>query len=165
MKSFNVVAKPIHYFDVFVPNFSTVNTWVLEIDYFQYKLMAKPSFLLRSDDTEIFIDNNIIIETEVSEMLDLPIEIKSESRIDTEALRKYIYSSEVLKDVPIHLKNKVNAEISSKEPISTTIKSKLTIEMEEPIVAELIKLYEIDDLAWEDLDGKALEEIYYKTTI
>ena len=97
-------------------------------------------------------------------MLNLPIEIKSESRIDTEALRKYIYSSEVLKDVPIRLKNKVNAEISSKEPISTTMKSKLTIEIE-PTVAELIKLYEIDDLAWEDLDEKALEEIYYKTTI
>ena len=163
MKSFNVVAKPIHYFDVFVPNFSTVNTWVLEIDYFQYKLIAKPFILLRSDDTEIFIKDTII-ETEVSEMLDLPIEIKSESRIDTEALRKYIYSSEVLKDTPIRLKNKVNAEISSKEPISTTMKSKLTIEIE-PTVAELIKLYEIDDLAWEDLDGKALEEIYYKTTI
>ena len=163
MKSFNVVAKPIHYFDVFVPNFSTVNTLVLEIDYFQYKLIAKPFVLLRSDDTEIFIKDTII-ETEVSEMLDLPIEIKSESRIDTETLCKYIYSSEVLKDVPIRLKNKVNAEISSKEPISTTMKSKLTIEIE-PTVAELIKLYEIDDLAWEDLDGKALEEIYYKTTI
>ena len=163
MKSFNVVAKPIHYFDVFVPNFSTVDTWVLEIDYFQYKLIAKPFVLLRSDDTEIFIKDTII-ETEMSEMLDLPIEIKSESRIDTEALRKYIYSSEVLKDVPIRSKNKVNAEISSKEPISTTMKSKLTIEIE-PTVAELIKLYEIDDLAWEDLDGKALEEIYYKTTI
>ena len=164
MKSFNVVAKPIHYFDVFVPNFSTVDTWVLEIDYFQYNLMAKPFVLLRSDNIEIFT-NDTIIETEMFEMLDLPIEIKSESRIDTEALRKYIYSSEVLKDIPIRLKNKVNAEISSKEPISTTMKSKLTIEMEEPIVAELIKLYEIDDLAWEDLDGKALEEIYYKTTI
>ena len=163
MKSFNVVAKPIHYFDVFVPNFSTVDTWVLEIDYFQYKLMAKPSVLLRSDDTEIFI-NDTTIETEVSEMLDLPIEIKSESRIDTEALRKYIYSSEVLKDVPIRSKNKANAEISSKEPISTTMKSKLAIEIE-PTVAELIKLYEIDDLAWGDLDEKALEEIYYKTTI
>ena len=164
MKSFNVVAKPIHYFDVFVPNFSTVDTSVLEIDYFQYKLIAKPFVLLRSDDTEIFI-NDTIIETEVFEMLDLPIEIKSESRIDTEALRKYIYSSEVLKDVPIRSKNKVNAEISSKEPISTTMKSKLTIEIEGPIVAELIKLYEIDDLAWGDLDEKALEKIYYKTTI
>ena len=163
MKSFNVVAKPIHYFDVFVPNFSTVDTWVLEIDYFQYKLIAKPFVLLRSDNIEIFT-NDTIIETEMFEMLDLPIEIKSESRIDTEALRKYIYSSEVLKDVPIRSKNKVNAEISSKEPISTTMKSKLTIEIE-PIVAELIKLYEIDDLAWEDLDEKALEEIYYKTTI
>ena len=163
MKSFNVVAKPIHYFDVFVPNFSTVDTWVLEIDYFQYKLIAKPFILLRSDDTEIFI-NDTIIETEMSEMLDLPIEIKSESRIDAEILCKYIYSSEVLKDIPIRLKNKVNAEISSKEPISTTMKSKLTIEIE-PTVAELIKLYEIDDLAWEDLDEKPLEEIYYKTTI
>ena len=163
MKSFNVVAKPIHYFDVVVPNFSTVDTLVLEIDYFQYKLIAKPFVLLRSDDIEIFT-NDTIIETEMSEMLDLPIEIKSESRIDTEALRKYIYSSEVLKDVPIRSKNKVNAEISSKEPISTTMKSKLTIEIE-PTVAELIKLYEIDDLAWKDLDEKALEKIYYKTTI
>ena len=163
MKNFKVVAKPIHRFDVVVPNFSTVNSLVLEIDYFQYNLMAKPFVLLRSDNIEIFT-NDTIIETEMFEMLDLPIEIKSESRIDTEALRKYIYSSEVLKDVPIHLKNKVNAGISSKEPISTTMKSKLTIEIE-PTVAELIKLYEIDDLALGDLDGKALEKIYYKTTI
>ena len=163
MKNFNVVAKPIHYFDVVAPNFSTVDTLVLEIDYFQYKLIAKPFVLLRSDNIEIFT-NDTIIETEMSEMLDLPIEIKSESRIDTEALRKYIYSSEVLKDVPIRSKNKVNAEISSKEPISTTMKSKLTIEIE-PTVAELIKLYEIDDLTWKDLDEKALEKIYYKTTI
>ena len=163
MKNFKVVAKPIHYFDVVVPNFSTVDSLVLEIDYFQYNLIAKPFVLLRSDNTEIFI-NDTIIETEVSEMLDLPIEIKSESHIDTETLCKYIYSSEVLKDIPIRLKNKVNAETSSKEPISTSMKSKLTIEIE-PTVAELIKLYEIDDLAWEDLDEKALEEIYYKTTI
>ena len=154
MKNFKVVAKPIHRFDVVVPNFSTVDSLVLEIDYFQYNLMAKPFVLLRFDNIEIFT-NDTIIETEMSEMLDLPIEIKSESRIDTEALRKYIYSSEVLKDMPICLKNKVNTEISSKEPISTTIKSKLTIEMDEPIVAELIKLYEIDDLTWKDLDEKA----------
>ena len=63
MKNFKVAVKPTHYFDVVVPNFSTVDTLVLEIDYFQYKLITKPFVLLRSDDIEIFT-NDTIIKTE-----------------------------------------------------------------------------------------------------
>ena len=162
MKHFNVVSNFTHCFDVIVPNFSILDSMMVEIDYQQYKIIDNLSVLLDTKETNIFVGN--VIEEEITEILNLPVEFKSALTIDAENIPKYIYSTEVFKDVTIRLKNKCASTFASKEFLFTNpIKFKTTIEAT-PMVAELVKLYEIDNLTWVDLDGKALENIYYKTT-
>ena len=159
MRSFNVTVNPLHKFDVVVPNFSVVNSLVLEIE-FQLKMIADALVLLNIGENVITISNEI--EATASEELNLPIEFKSKRTIDTKTMLKYVFWNENLKDLPIYIGNKVSSELYSKEPISSNIKSRLTMEIE-ALVAELMKLKDIDDLTWNDLDDKTLEQIYYKT--
>ena len=159
MRSFNVTVNPLHKFDVVVPNFSVVNSLVLEIE-LQLKMIADALVLLNAGENVITISNEI--EATASEELNLPIEFKSKRTIDTKTMLKYVFWNEKLKDLPIYIGNKVSSELYSKEPISSNIKSRLTMEIE-ALVAELMKLKDIDDLTWNDLDDKTLEQIYYKT--
>ena len=159
MRSFNVTVNPLHKFDVVVPNFSVVNSLVLEIE-FQLKMIADALVLLNIGENVITISNEI--EATASEELNLPIEFKSKRTIDTKTMLKYVFWNEKLKDLPIYIGNEVSSELYSKEPISSNIKSRLTMDIE-ALVAELMKLKDIDDLTWNDLDDKTLEQIYYKT--
>ena len=159
MRSFNVTVNPLHKFDVVVPNFSVVNSLVLEIE-LQLKMIADALVLLNAGENVITTSNEI--EATASEELNLPIEFKSKRTIDTETMLKHVFWNEKFKDLPIHIGNEVSSELYSKEPISSNIKSRLTMEVE-ALIAELMKLKDIDDLTWDDLDDKTLEQIYYKT--
>ena len=159
MRSFNVTVNPLHKFDVVVPNFSVVNSLVLEIE-LQLRMIADALVLFNAGENVITMSNEI--EATASEELNLPIEFKSKRTIDTKTMLKYVFWNEKLKDLPIYIGNKVSSELYSKEPISSNIKSRLTMEIE-ALVAELMKLKDIDDLTWNDLDDKTLEQIYYKT--
>ena len=159
MRSFNVTVNPLHKFDVVVPNFSVVNSLVLEIE-LQLRMIADALVLFNAGENVITMSNEI--EATASEELNLPIEFKSKRTIDTKTMLKYVFWNEKLKDLPIYIGNEVSSELYSKEPISSNIKSRLTMEIE-ALVAELMKLKDIDDLTWNDLDDKTLEQMYYKT--
>ena len=159
MRSFNVTVNPLHKFDVVVPNFSVVNSLVIEIE-LQLRMIADALVLFNAGENVITTSGEI--EATTSEELNLPIEFKSKRTIDTKTMLKYVFWNEKLKDLPIYIGNEVSSELYSKEPISSNIKSRLTMEVE-ALVAELMKLKDIDDLTWNDLDDKTLEQIYYKT--
>lgn len=159
MRSFNVTVNPLHKFDVVVPNFSVVNSLVLEIE-LQLRMIADALVLFNAGENVITTSGEI--EATTSEELNLPIEFKSKRTIDTKTMLKYVFWNEKLKDLPIYIGNEVSSELYSKEPISSNIKSRLTMEIE-ALVAELMKLKDIDDLTWNDLDDKTLEQMYYKT--
>ena len=159
MRSFNVTVNPLHKFDVVVPNFSVVNSLVIEIE-LQLRMIADALVLFNAGENVITTSGEI--EATASEELNLPIEFKSKRTIDTKTMLKYVFWNEKLKDLPIYIGNEVSSELYSKEPISSNIKSRLTMEVE-ALVAELMKLKDIDDLTWNDLDDKTLEQIYYKT--
>lgn len=159
MRSFNVTVNPIHKFDVVVPNFSVVDSLVLEIDYQLYKIIANGLVLLNAGENVINLKSKI--ESTSSEQLNLPIEFKSKTSIDGETFCRYIYWKENLKDLPIYIGGEVSSELYSKEPISSNLKSKLTMEAE-ALVAEFVKLGDIDDLTLGELDDLTLEQMYYK---
>ena len=58
MRSFNVTVNPLHKFDVVVPNFSVVNSLVLEIE-LQLRMIADALVLLNIGENVITMSNEI----------------------------------------------------------------------------------------------------------
>ena len=159
MNKFNVQTKTTKFFNVIVPNFSIFDTVFVEIDYQTYKMLANILIVLNADDTIISCSNNKIVINEIKEIMNLYLENKNNNSIIVDVSPEF---KEAIKEVAIKLSNKLTGVLSSKDNLKPTLNQKNKIEID-MIVAELVKLFDVDILTIGDMDDKILQKLYYKT--
>lgn len=161
MSKFDIKCPFIHKFNVVVPNFSSVDSLIVEIDYEDYMMKIKPTVIEYFNDIiTIYSNENMFIDT--SELLNVPIEIKDKTEI------MFDYGNiHTVEGFPTNFAIKTDVKIAPKvniiERCDDVILDTTKIEID-TTVGILVKLGELDPFTLGELDGKTLNELYYKNT-